>query len=127
MENLLMEYKENINVVAKINTEYTQKVGKEHYMAELSNTLVNALIQFEKFIPVIEDKNYYIQELLLFSKMAIDVFKIVPKELIPTKSIFKKRRILKKSYEQNKENINKVLNQMDKISQIIDENMKKYS
>lgn len=121
----LEKYKANINIVAKINLEYTEKLGKEHHMAILSNTLVNAMNQFEKFINIMEDKEAYIDEILLFSSMTIDVFKITPSELIETKNIFKKKKIMKKNYEENKDNINLVLDQMDKISKMIDENVGK--
>lgn len=121
----LEKYKANINIVAKINLEYTEKLGKEHHMAILSNTLVNAMNQFEKFINIMKDKEAYIDEILLFSSMTIDVFKITPSELIETKNIFKKKKIMKKNYEENKDNINLVLDQMDKISKMIDENVGK--
>ncbi len=121
---MILEIKENTNLLGKINLEYTEKLGKDHYMAKLSNTFVNSLLQFEKFFDIMNNRESYALELLRFSQMAIDVFKITPPEFLASKSIFKKRKILKKNLDENRNYINKVLDQMDLISAMIDENVK---
>lgn len=120
---MIANIENNANILGKINLEYTEKLGKEHYMAKLSDTFVKSLMEFQKFFDIMNDGVSYASELLKFSEMAIDVFKITPPELLASKSIFKKRKILKHNLEENKNYINRVLDQMDLISAMIDKNV----
>ncbi len=121
---MIINIQENANILGRINLEYTEKLGKEHYMSKLSNTFVKSIVEFQKFFDIMENGVLYASELLKFSEMAIDVFKITPPELLASKSIFKKRKLLKKNLEENRNYINRVLDQMDLISSMIDENVK---
>ena len=39
---MIINIQENANILGRINLEYTEKLGKEHYMSKLSNTFVKS-------------------------------------------------------------------------------------
>ncbi|MGM9968760.1 MAG: hypothetical protein ACI35S_00020 [Anaeroplasma sp.] len=119
INEMMAEYKANINILATINLEYTKSLGKSHEFSSLSNTLVTALNQFEKFYYVVDNKMEYVNEILKFSKMAIDIFELKPQEVVNL-NVFKKKKMYKRNYQKNKQKIDNVLEQMNIISRIID-------
>lgn len=120
VNQLMIGYKENINVVAMINNELAKKLGIEHYLTDFSSNLIRALNQYEKFVFVIDDKLSFVKIILKFSENVIDFFNMTPPELIQSKNIFKKRKILKKNYEANMTKINELMNSMNEINEFID-------
>ena len=73
--NLLMvEYEENVNVVAKINTELCKMYGLEHYLTEFSSNLINALNQYKRFVLLMNDRKKFVEGLLDFSNACIEFF-----------------------------------------------------
>ena len=73
--NLLMiEYEENVNLVAKINTELCKMYGLEHYLTEFSSNLINALNQYKRFVMLMNDRKKFVESLLDFSNACIEFF-----------------------------------------------------
>ena len=73
--NLLMvEYEENVNVVAKINTELCKMYGLEHYLTEFSSNLINALNQYKRFVLLMNERKKFVEGLLDFSNACIEFF-----------------------------------------------------
>lgn len=73
--NLLMiEYEENVNVVAKINTELCKMYGLEHYLTEFSSNLINALNQYKRFVMLMQNRKKFVEGLLDFSNACIEFF-----------------------------------------------------
>ena len=73
--NLLMvEYEENVNVVAKINTELCKMYCLEHYLTEFSSNLINALNQYKRFVLLMNDRKKFVEGLLDFSNACIEFF-----------------------------------------------------
>ena len=125
--NVLMNnFIENRNTLAKINTELTNTFGKEYYLASLSNTLIEAFNSFEKFYGIVEDQLKYANMLSDISVKAIDFFSIKTKENLGKMSIFKKKRILKKSLPENQRKLNELLTDIDMINEYITKNVEEY-
>lgn len=125
--NLLMNnFISNRNTLAKINTELTNTFGKEYYLASLSNTLIEAFNSFEKFYPLIDDKLEFSKMLFDVSNSAVEFFNIKTKENLGNMSIFKKKRILKKSLPLNQRMLNELLNKIDLVNDYITKNVEKY-
>ena len=125
--NVLMNnFISNRNTLAKINTELTNAFGKEYYLASLSNTLIEAFNSFEKFYGIVDDKLKYANMLNDVSIKAIDFFSIKTSENLGKMSIFKKKRILKKSLPENQRKLNELLNDIDLVNNYITENAEKY-
>lgn len=125
--NLLMNnFLDNRNILAKINTELTNTFGKEYYLAKLSNTLIEAFNSFEKFYSMMDDKLEFARMLDDLSSNAVDFFKIKTKENLGNMSVFKKRRILKKSLPENQRMLNELLDKIDKVNDYITTNVEKY-
>ena len=62
--NLLMvEYEENVNVVAKINTELCKMYGLEHYLTEFSSNLITALNQYKRFVLLMNERKKFVEGL----------------------------------------------------------------
>lgn len=120
VNELMIAYKENINVVATINNELAKKLGIEHYLTDFSSNLIRALNQYEKFVFIIDDKLEFVKIILKFSEKVIDFFNMTPPELIQSKNIFKKKRILKKNYESNMSKVNDLMSSMNEINEFID-------
>ena len=120
VNELMIAYKENINVVATINNELAKKLGIEHYLTDFSSNLIRALNQYEKFVFIIDDKLEFVKIILKFSEKVIDFFNMTPPELIQSKNIFKKKRILKKNYESNMSKVNDLMASMNEINEFID-------
>ena len=73
--NLMMiEYEENVNVVAKINTELCKKFGLEHYLTEFSSNLIRALNQYKRFVMLMKDRKLFVKKILAFSNACISFF-----------------------------------------------------
>ena len=53
---MMVEYEENVNLVAKINTELCKQFGLEHHLTDFSANLVNALNQYKRFVPLMNNK-----------------------------------------------------------------------
>ena len=118
----MVVYKENVNLVARINVELTKKLGLEHYLTDFSSNLIRALNQYERFVFLLNNKLEFVDVIIDFSEKCIDFFNMTPPELIEG-SIFKKKRELKKKYDENMEKINKLIASMNKINEMIDKNI----
>ena len=70
----MVEYEENVNVVAKINTELCKMYGLEHYLTEFSSNLINALNQYKRFVLLMNDRKKFVEGLLDFSNACIEFF-----------------------------------------------------
>ena len=125
----MIVYKENVNLVARINVELTKKLGLEHYLTEFSSNLIRALNQYERFVLLLNNKLEFVENIIEFSERCIDFFNMTPPELVEG-SIFKKRRVMRKNYKNNMEKINTLVSAMNKINENIDktigESVKKY-
>lgn len=125
--NILMNtFLDNRNTLGKINMELTKTFGKEYYLSSLSNTLIEAFNSFEKFYGLVESQLDYAKMLVEISIKAIDFFEIKTKENLGKMSIFKKKRILKKSLPDNQKRLNELLEMIDKINDYITKNVEKY-
>ncbi len=125
----MIVYKENVNLVARINVELTKKLGLEHYLTDFSSNLISALNQYERFVFLLNNKLEFVDCIVDFSEKCVDFFNMTPPELVEG-SIFKKRRVLKKNYNENMNKINRLVAAMNKINETIDktigESVKKY-
>ena len=125
--NLLMNnFISNRNILAKINTELTNTFGKEYYLSSLSNTLIEAFNSFEKFYGMMDDKLEFAKMLEDVSNSAVEFFNIKTKENLGKMSIFKKKRILKKSLPENQRMLNDLLNKIDLVNDFITKNVENY-
>lgn len=70
----MVEYEENVNVVAKINTELCKRYGLEHELTEFSSNLIRALNQYKRFVPLMEDKQAFVTAIMKFSVACISFF-----------------------------------------------------
>lgn len=70
----MVEYEENVNVVAKINTELCKRYGLEHELTEFSSNLIRALNQYKRFVPLMEDKQAFVRAIMDFSLVCIAFF-----------------------------------------------------
>lgn len=118
----MIVYKENVNLVARINVELTKKLGLEHYLTEFSSNLIRALNQYERFVFVLDNKLEFVDSIIDFSEKCVDFFNMTPPDLMNV-SLFKKKRILKKNYNENMEKINRLVASMNKINEEIDKNI----
>lgn len=118
----MIVYKENVNLVARINVELTKKLGLEHYLTEFSSNLIRALNQYERFVFVLDNKLEFVDSIIEFSEKCVDFFNMTPPDLMNV-SLFKKKRILKKNYNENMEKINRLVASMNKINEEIDKNI----
>jgi len=126
--NVLMNnFLENRNTLGKINMEFTNTFGKEYYLSSLSNTLIEAFNSFEKFYGIVKDKLEFAKMLNDVSSKAIDFFSIKTKENLGKMSIFKKKRILKKSLPENQRKLNELLLDLDKVNDYITKNVEEFT
>lgn len=105
--NLMMiEYEENVNVVAKINTELCKKFGLEHYLTEFSSNLIRALNQYKRFVMLMKDRKLFVKKILAFSNACISFFERIDGFKEP-KATIKKMNILVNDLNEINELINK--------------------
>ncbi len=91
---LMVEYEENINLVAKINTELCKQFGLEHHLTDFSANLVNALNQYKRFVPLMNNKEEFVRTIIAFSNDCIEFFnKSTSKE--PKATIKKMNKLVK--------------------------------
>ena len=70
----MIVYKENVNLVARINVELAKKLGLEHYLTEFSSNLINALNQYKRFVLLMNERKKFVEGLLDFSNACIEFF-----------------------------------------------------
>jgi hypothetical protein len=116
----LNSYYKNIEELDKIHDEYEKALDSDNYLVKLSKTLADSCNQFIKFLDIMDDKELYLDSLINFSLKSIDIYKSLPLETLLLKSVFKRKKKMKLSYQENKEKIDIVLDQMDVISNLID-------
>lgn len=121
----LNSYYKNIEELDKIHDEYEKALDSDNYLVKLSKTLADSCNQFIKFLDIMDDKELYLDSLIDFSLKSIDIYKSLPLETLLEKSIFKRKKKMKLSYQENKEKIDIVLDQMDVISNLIDKAVEK--
>lgn len=108
--NLLMvEYEENVNVVAKINAELCRMYGLEHYLTEFSSNLISALNQYKRFVMLMNDRKKFVMGLLDFSNACIEFFE-------------QNKDINKTSRDAILEKMNKLIKTMNAINEQINNN-----
>ena len=101
---MMVEYEENVNLVAKINTELCKQFGLEHHLTEFSANLVSALNQYKRFVPLMNNKEEFVKTIITFSNDCIQFFqKNLSKE---PKATIKKMNNLIKSLNKINEIIN---------------------
>ena len=103
---MMVEYEENVNLVAKINTELCKQFGLEHYLTEFSANLVNALNQYKRFVPLMNNKVLFVKTIIDFSNDCIVFFK---------KNTAKEPRATIKK-------MNSLIKNLNKINEIINKN-----
>ena len=114
---MMVEYEENVNLVAKINTELCKQFGLEHHLTEFSANLVNALNQYKRFVPLMNNKEEFVKRIIAFSNDCIKFFeKNLSKE---PKATIKKMNNLVKSLNKINESINS--NFYDSIKEYLEE------
>lgn len=69
-----IKYDENLNLMGKINTELCKNLGLEHNLTEFSSNLIRALKQYERFLEILDDKEYFLSAILEFSDSCIAYF-----------------------------------------------------
>lgn len=121
----LNSYYKNIEELDKIHDEYEKALDSDNYLVKLSKTLADSCNQFIKFIDIMDDKELYLDSLIDFSLKSIDIYKSLPLETLLEKSVFKRKKKMKIRYQENKEKIDIVLDQMDVISNLIDKAVEK--
>jgi hypothetical protein len=121
----LNSYYKNIEELDKIHDEYEKALDSDNYLVKLSKTLADSCNQFIKFLDIMDDKELYLDSLIDFSLKSIDIYKSLPLETLLLKSVFKRKKKMKLSYQENKEKIDIVLDQMDVISNLIDKAVEK--
>lgn len=100
---MMVEYEENVNLVAKINTELCKQFGLEHHLTEFSSNLITALNQYKRFVPLLNNKKEFVKIIIKFSNDCIEFFqKNVGRE---PKATMKK--------------MNKLVNDLNKINEMI--------
>lgn len=126
--NLLMhEFLDNRNTLGLIYNEYVKTLGKEYYLASLSNTIINAFNTFERFYSIIDDQTEYAVMLRDVSISALEFFKIKTKEDLGNINILKKKKILDKELSKNQDKLNDLLKKLDEINDFITKSCEKYA
>ena len=111
MDNInlqMVEYEENVNCVAKINTELCNRYGLENYLTEFSSNLIRALNQYKRFVPLMEPKAEFVKSIIDFSNACINFFE-------------ENKDDAKSKHQQITEKMNTLVETMNKINNIINE------
>lgn len=124
---LMHEFIENRNTLGLIYNEYVKTLGKEYYLASLSNTIINAFNTFERFYSVIDDQRLYAKMLKDISISALDFFKIETEASLGKMNLIKKKKKLDKEFKNNQEKLNVLLQKLDEINDYITKSCEKYA
>ena len=73
---MMVEYEENVNLIAKINAELCKTLGLENYLTEFSSNLIRALNQYKRFVSLLKEKEKFVNKIIKFSNSCIEFFKI---------------------------------------------------
>lgn len=103
---MMVEYEENVNLVAKINTELCKQFGLEHHLTEFSANLVGALNQYKRFVPLMNNKEEFVKTIIVFSNDCIAFF----------------QKNLSKEPKATIKKMNKLIKSLNKINEIINNN-----
>lgn len=124
INDIMTVFLDNLVSIAKIHTDYKEKLGEKHEYTKLANSLVRIFNQYQSLYVYINDQEAYANELTIVSKLALDALSFIPYELKEGR-FFKKRKELKNEKDARDKALKELNKQIEKINNIIDNDVKK--
>ena len=113
------EYKNKLNRLGELNNKITISLGLEHYLSTFSANMLEIMKQFLKFADIFDGDDVFLKMLHETIDKEIEFLDFDP-EIFNEKNIFKKRKKIKSLYAYNLENITNIQDEVNKISDYID-------
>lgn len=124
INDIMTTFLDNLVEVAKIHTEYKEKLGEDHEYTKLAHSLVRIFNQYQSIYVYISDQEAYANELVLISGAALEVLAFKPYELLDGNSFKRKKQL--KADKKNREAKLKELNCLiERINEHINKDMPK--
>jgi hypothetical protein len=114
----LVEYQKNIDELKLVSDDYRNALGDKNEFSKLCDNLMSMMVTFLKFVPSVKDQSEYVKLILDFSRKVKDIRNINPRDL--EEQGRKKKKILKKNYQQHILYINSLFDEIMKINDYID-------
>lgn len=124
INDIMTEFLENVVKVAKIHTDYKEKLGENHEYTVFSCTMVKIFNQYQQLYVYVNNQEEYAHRLVELSNLVLKVLEYTPYEL-KEGSFFKKRKKIKEEKPLREEAINKTKEAIEAINSIIDIDMNK--
>ena len=114
----LEEYQKNINELKLVSEDYKKALGDKNEFSKLCNNLMSMMETFLKFVPSVQDESEYVKLILDFSRKVKDIRNINPRDL--EEKGRKRKKILKKNYNEHILYVNSLFDEIMKINDYID-------
>ena len=114
----LEEYQKNIDELKSVSEDYKKALGDKNEFSKLCNNLMSMMETFLKFVPSVQDESEYVKLILVFSRKVKDIRNINPRDL--EEKGRKRKKILKKNYNEHILYVNSLFDEIMKINDYID-------
>jgi hypothetical protein len=114
----LVEYQKNIDELKLVSDDYRNALGDKNEFSKLCNNLMSMMETFLKFVPSVQDESEYVKLILDFSRKVKDIRNINPRDL--EEKGRKRKKILKKNYNEHILYVNSLFDEIMKINDYID-------
>jgi hypothetical protein len=114
----LEEYQKNIDELKSVSEDYKKALGDKNEFSKLCNNLMSMMETFLKFVPSVQDESEYVKLILDFSRKVKDIRNINPRDL--EEKGRKRKKILKKNYNEHILYVNSLFDEIMKINDYID-------
>ncbi|MCR4898129.1 MAG: hypothetical protein K5892_02775 [Acholeplasmatales bacterium] len=114
----LEEYQKNIDELKLVSEDYKKALGDKNEFSKLCNNLMSMMETFLKFVPSVQDESEYVKLILDFSRKVKDIRNINPRDL--EEKGRKRKKILKKNYNEHILYVNSLFDEIMKINDYID-------
>ena len=114
----LKKCQKNIDELKSVSEDYKKALGDKNEFSKLCNNLMSMMETFLKFVPSVQDESEYFKLILDFSRKVKDIRNINPRDL--EEKGRKRKKILKKNYNEHILYVNSLFDEIKKINDYID-------
>ena len=123
INDIMTLFLDNLTEIAKIHTEYMEKLGVDHEYTKFAKGMVKLFNQYQRLYSYILDQEDYARHLVKVSEYAKEVLSYKPYELL-LGNYFKRKFALKRNKPLREAAMKKLDLEIDRINEIINKDVK---
>ena len=122
INDIMTKFLDNLVSIAKIHTEYKDRLGQDHEYTKLANSLVSICNQYQSMYVYMKNQEEYANTLVDLSSVALKALEFKPYELLEG-NMLKRKKQLKEMKDKREEAIKELSLAIDLVNKMIDNNL----